>query len=212
MGAGGKDYIPKGNELTESDFTSLSVFASSAQTSATSLEEQLPDKVTAKGWLTNFLRGPNTLFRICDDSESWKLLDSIYAKDYISHAPKCSLWLQLAIGCQMTTCTATDSHISLFQSGYRYLEWGIEQAYEVSPFWIVQPLMLVCLYTVRYKPRTCWLTLGTAIRLAQVHKVDCEWDSHGSLSKEEYERRRAIWRAMILLDAYDTQSSMTGVD
>ncbi|KAK5049431.1 hypothetical protein LTR84_004360 [Exophiala bonariae] len=196
---GDKACFPKEND--ESGSTSSPLSAISAYKSATPLEEQLPDKFTAQGWLTNFLRGPNVLFRICNEAETWKLLDSIYANDCVAHTSKCSFWLQLAIGCQMTSPTANGIHAKLFASGHQYLEWCIEQADEVSPFWMVNPLMLACLYTVSHKPRSCWLTLGTAIRLAQVHKVDCEWESRGSLSKGEYERRREVWRAMISLDA-----------
>lgn len=206
---GGKGHTPKVNEFSESDSASLPFLATSAHKSVTSLEEQLPDKATTKSWLTSFLRGPNLLFRICDEAETWKLVDSIYAEEYISHASKCSVWLQLAIGCRLTTFTAKESHITLFGSGYQHLQWCIEQEDEVSPLWIVHPLMLVCLYTMGSKPRSCWLTLGAAIRLARAHNLDREWQTNASLSKEEYERRREIWRAMISLDAYATRSMMT---
>lgn len=209
---GGKRQLPERSDLVDSGFVSFSIPGMAAYKSLTPLNEQLPDKITAKTWITAFLGGPNLLFRACDEAESWKLLDSIYANEPISHASRCSLWFQLAIGCQLTTDTAKESHVSLFRSGYQYLEWCIEQADEVSPLWVVPTLLLICLYSLGTRPRACWLTLGAAIRLAQVHNIDREWVSRGNLSPEECVRWREVWRAMISLDAYITPSMIADLD
>lgn len=189
--------------FTEFNSTTLPFLTVSARKSFTSLDEQLPDKPMALGWLTSFLRGPNMLFRICNEEESWRLLDSIYAKEYISLASRCSIWLQLAAGCSFTAGTTNESYDPLFESGCQYLQWCIEQADEVAPLWIIPPMMLSCLYSMNTKPRTCWITLGGAIRVAQVHQLDRGRESCQFLSNEEYERWREVWRAMISFDAYD---------
>ncbi|ETI26650.1 hypothetical protein G647_10411 [Cladophialophora carrionii CBS 160.54] len=190
------------DELTESDSATVPFVTISIHNSLISLDEQLPAKTIAKGWLTTLLGGPNLLFRICNEAESWKLLDAIYANEHISRASKCSIWFQLAAGCQFTAGATEKSHVRLFESGCRYLEWCIEQADEVAPLWAVPPMLLICLYSMGSKPKTCWLTLGAAIRLAQVHNLDRESESHGSLPSEEYERWREVWRTMISFDAW----------
>ncbi|OAL21751.1 hypothetical protein AYO22_07693 [Fonsecaea multimorphosa] len=198
----GKDQILKGNKFTEASTFTLPSSAISAHKGLISLDEQLPDKATATEWLNTFLRGPNMLFRICNETESWRLLDSIYMKEDIDDPSKCSIWLQLAAGCRFTTGTDEESYITLFESGHQYLEWCIEQSEEVDPVWVVPPMLLSCLYFMGSKPKTCWLTLGAAIRLAQVHSLDREKEYCPRFSEDEYERWSQVWRAMIFFDAW----------
>lgn len=198
----GKDQILKDNEFPDLDATTLPSPATSLQKPCVPLNEVLPDKAIAARWLITFLREPNVLFRICDEAESWRLLDSTYAKTHVSHASECSIWFQLAVGCSYTTGTAPKSYDTLFETGKRYLEWSIEQDDEVAPLWVVPPMLLICLYSMSSKPKTCWLTLGAAIRIAQVHNLDMERHSCPSLLEEEYGRWREVWRAMISLDSW----------
>jgi hypothetical protein len=167
------------------------------------LDEQLPDRSIAIRRLTTFLRGPNVLFRVCNEAESWSLLDSVYAKEYINHGSRCSIWLQLANGCRYTTGTIPENYTTLFESGWQYLEWCIEQAEEVAPLWVVPPMLLKCFYHLGSKPRCCWLTLGAAIRLAHVNDLDLGIKDSPVSSKEEFERWQEVWRAMITFDTYD---------
>ena len=125
-----------------------------------SLKEQLPDKAVATGWLTTFLRGPNMLTCICDEAESWNLLDAIYTAEDMNNQSRCSIWLQLAVGCRYTTGTTENTIADLYESGCQYMEWCIEQSEEVAPPWIMPLMLLSCLYSMRSKPKTCWVTLG----------------------------------------------------
>ncbi|KIW10108.1 hypothetical protein PV08_11068 [Exophiala spinifera] len=199
----GRDPIVSGNDLTEDDVTTpLPFIPGSGRQSFVSLEEQLPDKASASVWLNTFLKGPNMLFRICDEADSWRLLDTVYGKDHVDETQKCSIWLQLATGCRFTTGTAEETYTKLYDSGCQYLEWCIEQADEVAPLWVLPSMLLECLYFLDSKPKTCWLTLSSAIRLAQVHNLDQEKGSLPGLSGEEYERWRQVWRAIIFFDAW----------
>ena len=204
----GKDQILEEIEFTESNSVTLPCHANSVCEGLITLNEQLPDKIIAKGWLNTVLRGPNLLFRICDEAESWRLLDSIYANEHISYASRCSIWLQLAAGCRFSTGTAKEKYVTLFDSGCQYLDWCIEQTDDVAPLWVVPPMLLRCLYSMSSKPKACWLTLGGAIRLAQVHNLDRGRESCPRLSEEEYGWWRGIWRAMIFFDMYDVSHSM----
>lgn len=203
-----KDKILGENEFTDCDTTSSPFLTVEGHTKFTSLEEQLPDKSIAIGWLTTFLRGPNTLFRVCNEAESWSLLESIYAKEYISHGSKCSIWFQLANGCRFTTGTTTDSYTTLFESGCRYLEWCIEQSEEVAPLWVLPPMLLSCLYHMNSKPKSCWLTLGAAIRLAHIHNLDRGRENCLMFLEDEFERWQELWRAMITFDMYEIPHSV----
>ncbi|KAK5214549.1 hypothetical protein LTR72_012276, partial [Exophiala xenobiotica] len=197
-----KDKILEENEYSESDLTSPPLLAG-LHPKLIPLDEQLPDKSIAIGWLTTFLRGPNVLLRVCNEAESWSLLDLIYAKGYISHGSKCSIWLQLATGCRYTTGTTPENYTTLFESGWQYLEWCIEQAEEVAPLWLVPPMLLKCLYHMDTKPRSCWLTLGAAIRLVHVNNLDLGIQDSPMFSEEEFGRWQEIWRAMITFDTYE---------
>lgn len=203
-----KDQILEEIGFADGEVTTLSFLSGSGHQNFISLEAQLPDQATATVWLSTFLRGPNMLFKICDDAESWRLLDAIYGEEHITDASKSSIWLQLATGCRYTTGTVQKTYTRLFDSGCQYLEWSIEQADEVSPLWVLPSMLLNCLYTLDSKPKTCWLTLGSAIRLAQVHNIDRGKQDCSRLLEDEYERWRQVWRAIIFLDAYDVSHPM----
>jgi hypothetical protein len=173
------------------------------QGTPTTLDEQLPHKAVAVEWLNTFLQGPNTMFRICDEAETWRLLDLLYAREHIEIGSRCSIWFQLATGCRFTAGTLETSHVTLFESGCEYLEQCIEQAEEVSPLWIVSPMLLSCLYLLDSRPKSCWITLGGVVRLLQAHHLDLARDCCPGLSNNEYKRWREVWRAALSFDTYE---------
>ena len=191
-----EENLSRVSDPTTSPFLTVCVH----QPNYITLEEQLPEKSIATGWLNTLMRGPNMLFRVFNEDETWRLLGSLYANEDISHSSKCSIWLQLAAGCKFTTGSPKESYDTLFDSGCQYLQWCLEESEEIAPLWVVAPMMLTVLYYMDSKPRTCWLTLGGAIRVAQVHKLDRARESCPRLSDQEYERWREVWRAMITFD------------
>ncbi|RVX66726.1 hypothetical protein B0A52_08919, partial [Exophiala mesophila] len=79
-----KDQLLKDNNLTDADMATLSLLTGCNHQNFISLEQQLPDKATAITWLNTLLRGPNMLFRIYDEAETWRLLDILYGKEQIT--------------------------------------------------------------------------------------------------------------------------------
>jgi hypothetical protein len=150
------------------------------------------------------------MFRIYNDAESWRLFDAVYEQEYIGDTEKCSIWLQLATGCRFTSGTVEKSYVTLFESGHNYLEGCIERADDVAPLWVVPPMLLSCIFFMSSKPKSCWLTLSTAIRLVQVHNLDEEYECCPCFSKSEYTRWREVWRALISLDTYDVPHPIHG--
>jgi hypothetical protein len=197
----GKDNLRPEDRLIVPDLPTMPIVTISVGTNLGSPDELLPAKSVAKGWLKTFLGGPNLLFRMCDEDESWKLVDSIYTTEYVPPTLRCSIWLRLAAGCRLMPGTTPQSYIKLFESGCKLLEQCIEQADEVAPLWIVSALLHVCLCSMDSRPKSCWLTLGTAIRLAQMHYGDRKSEVYGSSSLEESGRWREVWRTMISFDA-----------
>ena len=179
----------------------------------------LPGKRIAKQWLNTFLNGPNKLFRICDPAESGQLLDSLYRDmDQMNRISRCLIFFQLATGGRFAEDTQEHVYNATYKSACRQMEECIEED-DGGLLWIVPMLLLTCVYSMNTGPKMCWLTLGeydlqllrpiglmfmhsgTAIRIAQMHRIDLEPEHCPNLSDDEYSRQRQVWQAAIFLDA-----------
>jgi hypothetical protein len=120
----------------------------------------LPPQEQAQRWLAVFLNGPNKLFRICAQSESEQLLDSLYGPEYeISRNATCLILFQLAVGSRFTEDTPEHVYTSMHETARRQMEECIEEDNGML-LWVVPVLLLSCIYSMNTRTKTCWLTLG----------------------------------------------------
>jgi hypothetical protein len=120
----------------------------------------LPPKKLAQEWLMTFLNGPNMLFCICDHAGSLELLDALYDPQVaLSPVPTCVIFWQVTTGCRFSEASEEHIHRGMYETAERLLDERIDEE-TGSLFWLVQILLLKCVYWLSEKKNMCWVTLG----------------------------------------------------
>ena len=120
----------------------------------------LPSKKLAQEWLMIFLDGPNRLFCICDHAESLQLLDALYDPQVaLSPVSMCVIFWLLTTGCRFSDVSEEYVYRGMYETAVRLLDERIDKE-TGSLFWLVQVLLLKCVYWMSEKAKMCWVTLG----------------------------------------------------
>lgn len=182
----------------------------------------LPFKQLAHKWLMTFLNGPNRLFCVCDHAESLKLLDNLYQPQVaLSPVSTCLIFWLLATGCRFSEDSEEHVYNGMYEIAGRLLDERINEE-TGSLIWLVQILLMKCIYWMAEKPKMCWVTLGmdgvpccvemltptaTAIHIAETEGLELGRDQCPHLSDAEYVRRRQVWNAVIFMSGHVTSKS-----
>jgi hypothetical protein len=120
----------------------------------------LPSKQLAQEWLMTFLNGPNMLFCICDHAGSLELLDALYDPQVaLSPVSTCVIFWLVTIGCRFSEVSEEHVYRGMYETAVRLLDERIDKE-TGSLFWLVQVLLLKCVYWLSEKKKMCWVTLG----------------------------------------------------
>jgi hypothetical protein len=121
----------------------------------------LPSKKLAQEWLMTVLNGPNMLFCICDHAGSLQLLDALYDPQVaLSPVSTCVIFWILTTGCRFSEVSEEHVYRGMYETAVRLLDKRIDEE-TGSLFWLVQVLLLKCVYWMSEKAKMCWVTLGT---------------------------------------------------
>ncbi|OCL12711.1 hypothetical protein AOQ84DRAFT_385924 [Glonium stellatum] len=169
---------------------------------ATSPHEVHPNKFEARAWVDAFLNGPNKLFYVCDPLQSHEFIDALYDPDKeISPISNCLVSFQIALGALFTDNISDRIADSWYDRARRLMEDCIENE-ETAPLWIIQALLLSTIYSMNSKPKMCWLSLSSAIRLAQTYRIDLDISDCNYLTAQEYLHWRQVWLSIMFLDVW----------
>ena len=107
-----------------------------------------------------FLNGPNMLFCICDHAGSLELLDALYDPQVaLSPVSTCVIFWLVTIGCRFSEVSEEHVYRGMYETAVRLLDERIDKE-TGSLFWLVQVLLLKCVYWLSEKKKMCWVTLG----------------------------------------------------
>ena len=120
----------------------------------------LPSKQLGQKWLMTFLNGPNRLFCVCDHAESLGLLDDLYGMQAaLSPVSTCMIFWLITTGCRFSEDAEKQVYECMYETAVRLLDDCIDNE-TGSLLWLVQILLLKCIYWMAEKPKMCWVTLG----------------------------------------------------
>lgn len=120
----------------------------------------LPSKTRAHEWLMTILNGPNMLLCICDHAETLKLLDALYDPQIVlSPELTCVVFWAITAGCRYSESSAEHEYMNMYETAESLLSERIDEE-TGSWFWLVQVLLLKCVYWLSEKKKLCWVTLG----------------------------------------------------
>ena len=106
------------------------------------------------------LNGPNMLFCICDNAESLQLLDALYDPQVaLSPVSTCLIFWLLTTGCKLSEASEAHVYRTMYETAVSLLDERIDEE-TGSLFWLVQVLLMKCIYWLSEKKKMCWVTLG----------------------------------------------------
>ncbi|KAF2108825.1 hypothetical protein BDV96DRAFT_586770 [Lophiotrema nucula] len=186
---------------TQTQIPELWIFGH-AQPSQLVDHRRLPSKAHAQSLLDSFLNGINNLIFVCDPAESRLQLNALLTQEATTGDDvKALAYLQLCLGAASADGTTDDECEALFILGKKHLESALE-LHDKDWLWVAQATLLKCLYEVERKPAKCYLSLGSAIKIAQTYRIDLAFEDSTIQAPEEYARWRQLWLSMITLDAW----------
>jgi hypothetical protein len=120
----------------------------------------LPPKKLAQTWLMTYLEGPNMLFCICDHTESLELFEALYdPQASLSSMSMCVIFWQITVGSRFAELLEERVHRGMYETAVWLLDAQIDED-TGSLLWLIQVLLLKCIYWLSDKNNLSWVTLG----------------------------------------------------
>ncbi|KAF2731530.1 hypothetical protein EJ04DRAFT_526099 [Polyplosphaeria fusca] len=164
-------------------------------------DASLPSKTTSESLLEIFLESLNKLIYVCDPMKAWAMLNNLYdARSSLRHHERSLLLLQLSLGALFTDDATEENTMELFSQGLRSMDIALIDD-QGNWLWTAQANLLICLFEATTNPGKGYLTLGSAIRVAQTYRLDFSYKEWSNPPHETYSQWRQVWLSMIYVDS-----------